>query len=164
VDLSCFFFDERAEDCGGSLAAGEDFAAGQVEGGDFWATASDVDQAFCGQGVDYATDAGPVDGSGAHGARLSAGVESAAGELRGCELPADQGAGEALGVLGGVAFGRDGVIAGGDEDLAICVDDEGAEGMSAVFAGCPGEVDGLAEEGQVLVGDGFWSHVGFILA
>jgi hypothetical protein len=30
VDFGGFFFDEWAEDCGGSLAVGKDFAAGQV--------------------------------------------------------------------------------------------------------------------------------------
>jgi hypothetical protein len=68
---------------------------------------------------------------------------------------ADEGAGEALGVLGGIAFGWDGVVAGGDEDLAVFVDDEGAEGMGAVSSGALRQFDGLAKEDQVLFDDGF---------
>jgi len=80
-------------------------------------------------------DACPVDGADAHGAGFCAGVEGAIGELRRGEVTADQGAGEAFGMLGGIAFGWDCVVAGGDEDLAVLVGDEGAEGMGAVFAG-----------------------------
>ena len=144
VDLGCFFFDQGADDLGWSLASGEDFAAGQVESGNFWAAAGDVDQAFSGEGVDDAADAGPVDSAGAHGTGLGAGVEGAFGEDFIAEELGGFGAGEALCVLGWLAFGADGVVAGGDDDLAVFIDDEGAEGMSAVGAGCVGELDGLA--------------------
>lgn len=144
VNFGGCFFDEGADDLGGSLASGEDFAAGQVQGGNFRAAANEVHQAFSRKGVDYSTDASPVDGAGAHGAWLGAGVESVAGEPRGRELPADLGAGEALGVLGGIAFGRHGIIARGDYDLAVFIDDEGTERMSTMGAGCVGELDGLA--------------------
>jgi len=144
VDLRGFFFDQGADDLDWSLASGEDFAAGQVEGGNFRAAAGDVNQAFSGEGVDDAADAGPVDGSGAHGAGFGAGVEGAFGEDFVAEELGGFGAGEALCVLGWLAFGADGVVAGGDDDLAVFVDDEGAERMSAVSAGCAGELDGLA--------------------
>ena len=112
MNKGCFFFDEWAFDDGGSLAAGEDFSAGDVEG---WGVAAgEAVQAFCREGVYDAADAGPIDGSGAHGAWFGAGVKRAFGELRWGELSADLGAGETLGVLGGIALGWDGVVAGGD--------------------------------------------------
>jgi len=164
VDFRGLFFDEGTFDLSGALAAGEDFAAGQVEGGVFLVAACETVQTFFREGVDDAADAGPVDGSGAHGARVGAGVEGASGELRRCELAADEGASEAFGVLGGVALGRNGVVAGGDENLAILVDDQGAEGMGAVSAGGSGELDCLPEKGEILVGDGVLGHGSFILA
>jgi len=138
VDLGGFFFYEGAEDCGGGLAAGEDFSAGQAEGGVFFVAAGQGVEAFFREGVDDSADARPVDGSGAHGAGFGAGVEGAGGELCRGELASDEGAGEAFGVLGGVAFGSDCVVAGGDEDLSVFIDDEGAEGMGAVGSGCGG--------------------------
>ena len=103
MDLSGFLFDEWAFYDGGSLAAGEDFAAGYVEG---WGVAADeAVQAFCREGVDDAADSGPIDGSGAHGAGFGAGVEGAFGKLCGAELPADLGAGKTLGVLGWSPWG-----------------------------------------------------------
>ena len=158
MDLGGFFFDEWAFDDGGSLAAGEDFAAGYVEGRIFLMAAGEAVQAFCREGVDDAADSGPVDGSGAHGAGFGAGVERAFGELRWDELPPDLGAGETLGVLGGIALGWDGVVAGCDEDLAVFIDDERAEGVCAVGSGCGGEVDGLAKKDVVCFGDGM--HAG----
>jgi hypothetical protein len=144
VDLGCFFFDEWAEDCGGPLTSGEDFAAGQVEGGDFWAAAYEVYQAFSRKSVDYAADAYLVDCTGAHGAGLGAGVEGAFCEDFIAEKFCGFGAGQALGVLGGFAFGADGVVAGCYEDLAVLVDDKRAEGMGAMGAGCASELDCLA--------------------
>ena len=144
MDLGGFFFEMRAGDDGGALAASEDFSAGQVEGGVFFVAAGEVVEAVFGEGVDDAADAGPVDGSGAHGAGFGAGVEGAFGEDFVAEELGGFGAGEALCVLGWLAFGADGVVAGGDDDLAVFVDDEGAERMSAVSAGCAGELDGLA--------------------
>jgi hypothetical protein len=164
VDFGGFLFDLGADDLGGSLASGEDFAAGQVQGGNFRAAANEVHQAFSREGVDYSADACPVDGAGAHGAWLGAGVESVAGEPRGRELPADLGAGEALGVLGGIAFGRHGIIARGDDDLAVLIDDEGAERMSTMGAGCVGELDGLAQESEILFGCRVLGHSSFHLS
>ena len=148
MDLSGFLFDEWAFDDGGSLAAGEDFAAGYVEG---WGVAADeAVQAFCREGVDDAADSGPIDGSGAHGAGFGAGVEGAFGKLCGAELPADLGAGKTLGVLGWVALGWDGVVARGDEDLAVFVDDERAEGMRAVRSCRTSQFDCLTQKSQIL--------------
>ena len=148
MDLSGFLFDEWAFDDGGSLAAGEDFAAGYVEG---WGVAADeAVQAFCREGVDDATDSGPIDSPGAHGAGFGAGVERAFGKLFGAELPADLGTGETLGVLSGVALGWDGVVARGDEDLAVFVDDERAEGMRAVVSCGARQLDCLPQKSQIL--------------
>ena len=136
----------------GVAGSGQEFAAGDAQGWGFWA--GEGVEGAGGERVDDAADAGPEDGSAAHGAGLGAGVEGGGGQLRRGELTAYEGAGEAFGVLGGVASGWDGVVAGGDEDFAFAVDDEGAEGVGAVGAGGGGEVDGLAEVGQVLFGDG----------
>ena len=143
-----FFFDEWAFDDRGSLAAGEDFAAGYVQ---CWSVAAgEAVQAFCREGVDDAADSGPVDGSGAHDARFGAGVERAFGKLGRAELPADLGAGETLRVLGRIALGWDGVVPGGDEDLAVFVDDERAEGMRAVVSCRTSQFDCLPQKSQIL--------------
>ena len=107
------------------------------------------------ESVDDAADAGPVDGAGAHGAGLGAGVEGAFGEDFVAEELGGLGAGEAFGVLGGFAFGADGVVARGDEDLAVFVDDEAAEGMGAVGAGSSGR--GRWPGGERLGHDRRWS-------
>ena len=125
------------------MASGEDFTAGEIEGWIFFVAAGEAVETLFGERVDYAADSGPVDGSGAHGARLGAGVEGAFREDFFAEELAGLGAGKALGVLGGVAAGADGVVARSDDDLAVFVDDEGAEGMGSVGAGCAGEFDGL---------------------
>ena len=144
MDEGGFFFDEWAFDDCGSLAAGEDFATGNIEG---WGVAAgEAVQAFCREGVDDAADSGPIDGSGAHGAGFGAGVERAFGELFGAELPPDLGAGETLGVLRRIALRWDGVVARGDEDLAVFVDDERAEGMRAVVSCCARQLDCLTQE------------------
>ena len=150
MDLGCFFFDEWTFDDSGSLAASKDFAAGYVEGRILFVAAGEAVETFFRQGVDDAADSGPVDGSGAHGAGFGAGVEGGGGELGRGELAADEGAGEAFGVLGGIAFGWDGVVAGGDEDLAGSVDDERAEGMRAVSSCRTSQFDCLVQEGQIL--------------
>lgn len=148
MDLGCFFFDEWAFDDSGSLAAGEDFAAGDIES--WGVTAGEAVQAFFGERVDDAADSGPVDGSGAHSAGFGTGVEGGGGELSRGELAADEGAGEAFGVLGGIAFGRDGVVTGGDDDLAVFVDDERAERMRAVVSCRARQFDCLTQKSQIL--------------
>jgi hypothetical protein len=154
-----FCFDEWAFDDRGSLAAGEDFAAGDVEG---WGVAAgEAVQAFCGEGVDDAADTGPIDGSGAHGAGLSAGVEGGGGELGGGELAADEGAGEAFGVLRRIAFGWDGVVACGDENLAVFVDNERAEGMGTVSSCRTSQFNRLMQENQILFDCRLRSHFEF---
>jgi len=165
VDEAGFFFEVGTGDCGGALASGEDFAAGEVEGRIFEVAAGEVEEAGFGEGEDDAADACPIDGAGAHGAGFGAGVEGAEGEFGRGEALACLGAGEEFGVLGWVAGWRDGVVAGGDDDLAVFVDDEGAEGVCAMGARGAGEFDGLAEEDQVLLGSGFGfvGHCGFIL-
>ena len=164
VDFGCFFFDQGAGDLDGSLAAGEDFSAGQVQSRVFGIAAGLLEQAFFRQSVDYAAYADPVDGSGAHGAGFGAGVEGAFGQDFFAEELGGLGAGQALGVLGRFAFGTDGVVAGGDEDLAVFVDNDAAERVGSVPPCFASQVDGLAEEGQVLFGDGYFNHGNFILA
>lgn len=56
------------------------------------------------------------------------------------------GAGDELGVLGGVAGGAYGVVVGLDDDVSRRAYDERAEGMAAHGAGLPGEVNGAAKE------------------
>ena len=90
-----------------------------------------------------------MDGTGAHGARFSAGVERAAFEHGSFKLFGRQSHQIGLGMTCAIVFGIDCVLCL-QQDIACCIDEQRPKGMISILA-CPAcHGDGSAEVGNVL--------------
>jgi hypothetical protein len=127
----------------GLLSSREDFAAGQIESGILLMASGVAHEAGFRQREDNAAHADPIDGTGAHSAGLSAGVEGAAGEFGLAQQPGSLGAGHHFCVLCGIAGRAHCIVACGDDGLTAFVYDERAKRVAAIVAGLARQIDRL---------------------
>src|SRR4051794_24602215 len=112
------------------LAAGKDFATGQVEGRVLRMIAGDAAQAVLAEAIDDTADAGPVDRARAHRTGLGGGIERGLRQHLAAERAAGLRRGEALGMRGAVVM-RHVAILGLDQPFPFGIDDDAAEGWVA---------------------------------
>ena len=107
--------------------------------------------------IEDTADAGPVDGSETHGARLAGGVDGASREVERAQTPAGFADGVYLSMCRRVEIDGDAVATAGD-DLAV-LDNDRPERPAAMSHALVGQTNGLAHELLVLFCNLYHSHI-----
>src|ERR1700730_9275673 len=132
--------EQGAEYLGGALATLKYLAAGQIERRVFRVIAGDAAQPMFAQAIDQPANSRPIDRARAHRAGFGGRIERRTFEHLRAERRAGLRRQQALGVRGAVTR-RHVTVLGFDQDVAVVIDQDGAERMVAMADGAPGDVE-----------------------